>query len=294
MAAFYQWCAAGGSAREFYDMLIASPPCQTFSMAGHGAGRAALDEVLEAIRLGAYKDPAALRAFGELHDMRTALVLTPLAHVWRDRPRLVVLEQVPTVLPVWLAYADVMRDLGYSVDVDVLQAEQYGVPQTRKRAILVARRDGIAQLPAPTHSAFYPTDPDRLDPGVKKWVSIADAIGYTPEEAAGSTFTQNNKLAHQAVRRLDQPAPTVTAGHDSGNRGFIDEDGNFFVATVDQVQALQSYPPGFVWPCSKTKAMLQVGNAVPPLLAEAVLGALMQPAVAVAPAEPTLLDLVAA
>jgi DNA (cytosine-5)-methyltransferase 1 len=283
MAAFYKWCADGGSVREFYEMLIASPPCQTFSMAGHGAGRAALDEVLEAIRLHAYKDPAALRAFGEKHDMRTALVLTPLAHVWRDRPRLVALEQVPTVLPVWEACADVMRGLGYSVAVGVLQAEQYGVPQTRKRAILVARLDGEARLPEPTHSAFYPTDPERLDPGVKKWVSIAEALGYTDDEAAGSVFTQNNKLAHQAVRRLDQPAPTVTAGHDSGNRGFIDEDGNFFVATVEQVAALQSYPAGFAWAGSKTKTMLQIGNAVPPLLAETVLTALVQPAVAALP-----------
>ncbi|WNN95955.1 methyltransferase [Arthrobacter phage Hirko] len=284
MAAFYQWCAAGGSVREFYDMLIASPPCQTFSMAGHGAGRAALDEVIEAIRLGVYKDPAALKAFGELHDMRTALVLTPLAHVWRDRPRLVALEQVPTVLPVWEACADVMRELGYSVATAVLQAEQYGVPQTRKRAILVARLDGDVQLPAPTHSAFYPNDPARLDPGVKPWATIAEAVGFTAEEAAGSVFTQNNKLAHQAIRRLDQPAPTITAGHDSGNRGFIDEDGHFFVATVEQVQALQSYPPETVWPCSKTKAMLQIGNAVPPLLAEAVLASLLAPAVSAAAA----------
>ncbi len=242
MAAFYQWCADGGSVREFYDLLIASPPCQTFSLAGHGAGRAALDEVIEAIKLGAYKDPAALREFGEKHDMRTALVLTPLAHVWRDRPRLVALEQVPTVLPVWEACADVMRELGYSVKVEILNAEQYGVPQTRRRAILVARLDGEVQLPTPTHSRYYSRTPEKLDPGVKKWVSMAEALGWTADEAEGSTYTGNNKLAHQAVRTLDQPAPTVTAGHDSGNRGFIDEDGQFFVADVEQVAALQSYP----------------------------------------------------
>ena len=293
MAAFYQWCADGGSVREFYDMLIASPPCQTFSMAGHGKGRAALDEVIEAIRIGAYKDPQALRDFGDRHDPRTALVLTPLAHVWRDRPRLVVFEQVPTVLPAWEACAEIMRELGYSVKTEILNAEQYGVPQTRKRAILVARLDGEARLPAPTHSRFHVNEPARLDPGVKKWVSIAEVVGYTPEEAAGSVFTQNNKLAHQAVRRLDQPAPTVTAGHDSGNRGFIDEDGNFFIATVEQVQALQSYPGGFEWDCSKTKAMLQIGNAVPPLLAEAILEALVAAPVVALPEPQQVLEFAA-
>jgi DNA (cytosine-5)-methyltransferase 1 len=364
MAAFYKWVAAGGSVDEFYDMLIASPPCQTFSMAGNGAGRAALDEVIEAIKIGAFKDPAALRAFGEKHDMRTALVLTPLAHVWRDRPRLVALEQVPTVLPVWEACAEVMRELGYSVKVAVLNAEQYGVPQTRKRAILVARLDGEVQLPRPTHSRYYSRTPDKLDAGVKKWVSMAEALGWTKP---GVTFTQNNRQAHQARRAMDQPAPTVTAGHDSGNRGFIDGE-DFTIATPDEVAALQSYPSGlrsnygtggdaskrgertidqpaptltskadrnkwifrngnqvnaakrgadhpaptiafghnsgrvewvdgdlatkvsieeagalqtydepFIWCGAKTKQFLQIGNAVPPLLAEAILTALTAP-----------------
>ena len=280
-----------------YDLKISSPPCQTFSVAGAGAGRRALDEVIRAIQLHAYKDPAELLAFGEKHDMRTALVLTPLAYIWRDRPRLVALEQVPTVLPVWEAYAEIMAELGYSVKTAVLNAEQYGVPQTRRRAILVARLDGEVQLPKPTHSRYYSRTPDKLDPGVKKWVSMAEALGWGHEGPAPSIsgdpriaprgckhpkegcctnypgtpgrqfpegtvtvtvdeasalqtfprFTQNNKLTNQAVRPLTHPAPTVTAGHDSGNRGFLDEDGNLTVATPKQVAALQSYPESIVF-----------------------------------------------
>lgn len=132
-----------------YDILIASPPCQTFSMAGGGAGRRALDEVVGQIDARAYLDPEKLRAFGDEHDPRTALVLTPLAHVARDVPLHVVLEQVPPVLPVWERYADEMRRWGYSVWTGVLSAEQYGVPQTRKRAILIARADGVEAAPPP-------------------------------------------------------------------------------------------------------------------------------------------------
>jgi DNA (cytosine-5)-methyltransferase 1 len=258
-----------------YTLLIASPPCQTFSMAGHGVGRRALDDVIRAIDLHAYKDPQELLEFGREHDPRTALVLTPLAYIYRDRPQYVALEQVPTVLPVWEAYADVMRDWGYSVDTAVLQAEQYGVPQTRKRAILVARLNGEVSLPKPTHSRYYATKPEKLDGDVLPWASMADAIGWTAEEAEGSRFTQNNKLTNQAVRGLNQPAPTITAGHDSGNRGFFDPDGQFFKAAVAEVSALQSYPEGFKWQGAKTKQFLQIGNAVPPLLAEAVLTALI-------------------
>lgn len=167
-----------------YTLLIASPPCQTFSPAGKGAGRKALDQVLAAIRDGLYRDPVALHQLTVLLDPRTALVLTPLAHVYRDRPQYVVLEQVTPVLPVWEAYAAVMRELGYSVVTGILNAEQYGVPQTRRRAILIARRDGIAAgMPEPTHSKYYSQDPNRLDIGVAKWVSMAEALGFAGFEA---------------------------------------------------------------------------------------------------------------
>lgn len=205
-----------------YDILIASPPCQTFSMAGSGSGRAALDQVLDAIFYGSYKDAEKLRELGERTDMRTALVLTPLAHVYRDRPTYVTFEQVPPVLPVWEACAIVMRELGYSVWVGNLQAEQYGVPQTRKRAVLIARNDGeVAAPPTPTHSKYYQNEPSRLDIGVKPWVSMAEALG----NGGGYRLVSNNKLAHSAMRESHQPAPTITAGHDSANRVMIPSGG---------------------------------------------------------------------
>jgi DNA (cytosine-5)-methyltransferase 1 len=326
-----------------YGLLIASPPCQTFSLAGKGAGRAALDEVLEAIELHAYKDAAALLAFGEEHDMRTALVLTPLAYVWRDRPRLVAMEQVPTVLPVWEACAEVMREWGYEVKVEILNAEQYGVPQTRKRAILVARRGGPVNMPTPTHSRYYPRTPDKLDPGVRKWVSMAEALGW----GDASRTICHGVQKHSARRPMTEPAATIAFGHDSASVGFASvdvgdhlglraakRDGGFEPVTVEQAAILQSYPggrgltdrpsptitgggteaggaepiakyherytsspgwagstdrlttneaaalqsyppPPFIWCGTKTKQFLQIGNAVPPLLAEHILAALI-------------------
>lgn len=263
------WDSILAAPRGDYELLIASPPCQTFSLAGNGAGRRALSDVLAAIYSGAYKRPEELHALAEATDPRTALVMTPLAHVYRDRPTYVAFEQVPSVLPVWEACAEAMRELGYSVATGVVSSEQYGVPQTRKRAILVARADGKeARLPAPSHSRYHSTDPSRLDPDLPRWRSIADALGRGD---LNTRYTQNNKLAHQAVRRLSEPAPTVTAGHDSGNRGFLDDDGALTVATVAEVSALQSYPADFIWQGAKTKQLLQIGNAVPPLLAEAIL-----------------------
>lgn len=318
-----------------YGLLIASPPCQTFSLAGKGAGRAALDEVLEAIELHAYKDADALLRFGKQHDMRTALVLTPLAYVWRDRPRLVALEQVPTVLPVWEACADVMREWGYEVKVEILNAEQYGVPQTRKRAILVARRNGPVSMPKPTHSKYHITKPSKLDPGVLKWVGMAETLGWPVVDSTDVVFRNGNQ-AHAAKRNLRHPAPTIMFGARSnkvewmGAEAAKDPSASGRRVTAEEASALQSYPTmlrsnygtggdasnrgersaeqpaptltskadrnkwdgernmsadeasilqtyekPFTWCGTKTKQFLQIGNAVPPLLAEAILAALI-------------------
>jgi len=152
--------------------------CQTFSVAGKGSGRKALNDVLTAIAERRWTSIQSLKRLGEeVGDERTALVLTPLTYVNRFRPTYIAFEQVPAVLPVWEACAAVMRDMGYSVWTGYLHAEQYGVPQTRKRAYLIARSDGKeAQPPAPTHSRYYSRNPEKLDLGVKKWVSMAEGL----------------------------------------------------------------------------------------------------------------------
>ncbi len=182
---FFPWLV------PFHRLYIASPPCQTFSISGSGEGRAALGDVLAAINECRYEDPARLHELTTMMDPRTALVLTPLAHIFQHRPELVALEQVPEVLPVWHAYATVLRSLGYSVWVGILRAEQFGVPQTRKRAILMARLDGKVEPPAATHSRYYSTDPGRIDHGVEKWASMAEALGFG---------------------LIDRPSPTITGG----------------------------------------------------------------------------------
>lgn len=191
-----------------HDMLIASPPCQTFSVAGKGAGREALDEVLEMIADGAYKRGRWLRREAQERgfDDRTALVLTPLAYVWLFRPTFIALEQVPTVLPVWEAFAVELELMGYSVASGNLQAEQFGVPQTRKRAILVARNDGLeVRLPTPTHSKYHPRSPDRLDSGVLPWVSMAEALHFGLTERPSPTVTGGGGARRARANRQTQP-----------------------------------------------------------------------------------------
>lgn len=73
----------------------------------------------------------------------------------------------------------------------MVQAEQYGVAQTRKRAVLLARDAdmtadlGPARLPAPTHSRYHTRTPSRVDPGMPRWVSMAEALGWAETELVG-------------------------------------------------------------------------------------------------------------
>ena len=198
-----------------HDILIASPPCQTYSVAGNGAGREALDQVLSLVKNKVYHEGYNIQNITSRlnFDDRTALVLAPLAYVSRHRPKYVVMEQVPTVLPVWEAFAEEMREMGYSVWTGHLHAEQYGVPQTRKRAFLIARRDGEeAQPPVPTHSKYHTRNPDKLDDGLPFWVSMAEALGWTEDDTREmvSNYSNNGDAAVKGTRDSSQPSPTVT------------------------------------------------------------------------------------
>lgn len=292
-----------------YRLGIASPSCKRYSMAGNGAGRRALEHVLAGVRLygsGAVHEFAEMkRAIG---DEDAALTLEPLRIFLACEPQFIALEQVPAVLPVWEAYADVLRERGYSVACAVLNAEQYGVPQTRRRAVLIARRDGIeAVMPTPTHSRFHPSDPKRLDVGVKPWTTMAEALNL--DEAIEF---QQSKRANATVRQLDQPAPSVHSqrsmnmmwrmvsnygtGGDPAARGTRDSDqpsatvtskmDRFRVSgdgmavrnvTPEEAATLQTFPVGYPWQGNKGRVMEQIGNAVPPLLAEAILGQFPRP-----------------
>lgn len=220
--------------------LIASPPCQTFSAAGKGAGRKALDDVLRGIRDDYVSDLDHLWFLGaEVGDDRTALVLTPLHFALTGGYEWLAWEQVPTVLPVWEACAAKLRDEGWNTWTGLLHAEQYGVPQTRKRAFLFASRTAPVCAPRPTHSRYYSRTPDRLDMGVEKWVSMAEALGWglterpAPTVTGGGTETggaepiakiqerwasrgdwvlRSSNNAHAAIRPISHPASTVMFG----------------------------------------------------------------------------------
>lgn len=203
------------------DLLHASPTCRGFSTAGHGRGRQDFELLLSAVE-AAGEAPG--RTFGlvrrvreEANDRHSALTLEPLLWIAETGlPRFVTMEQTPTVLPVWEAYASTLRRWGYQVWTGNLHAEAYGVPQARRRAFLMARLGGAEVTPPPpTHSRYHPRTPEKMDPGVLPWVSMAEAMGWVGDRP---THLGDQSRSRGTVRPVDSPAPTLTASMD--NHGF--------------------------------------------------------------------------
>lgn len=298
--------------RDEYEGEIASPSCKRYSAAGNGAGRRALDQVLAGI--AHYAAGRVLHwdeAVQLVGDEDAALTLEPLRVALGSMPRFIVWEQVPAVLPVWKASASVLAERGYSTAVEVLNAERYGVPQTRRRAILVARRDGVpARMPTPTHSRYHLTNPTRLDPGVLPWVSMAEALGWSSDsivaakrmgsgmverhglrpdrplttpsftirasaggmEPGGFRWQLRNNQPKACVRSGDQPSGTLFFGARANWAGWEQRDGTLIRKMLpEEAAALQAYPAGFPFQGGKSRVMEQIGNAVPPKLALAIL-----------------------
>lgn len=169
---------------------IFSPPCQAWSRAGKGLGLVDQPLVRQAVTDLARGRDTRAELLAQCRDKRSLLAAEPVRWLRDLRPEWVAMEEVPDVLPLFRQIAEVLRGWGYSVWVGVLNAADYGVPQTRRRAILIASRARRVSAPEPTH-AEQAEDAGLFGPGRARWVSMAEALGW------GAT---------------DRTAPTVTAG----------------------------------------------------------------------------------
>jgi len=236
-------CDVSGYPTEVFEGawgIIASPPCTDFSMAGKRAG----------VKGGTGR-----------------LVYEVLRWVGDLRPTWVACEQVPPVLPIWEEFAEVMQGWGYSTWCGVLNAADYGVPQTRKRAILIGSREREVGEPKKMR-------------GKEEWVTMADALGW--ETGAVVTTRGDRKTSGGNRFSADRPSWCLTektrswvwttpATTMAGNY----DDRTAIKLTVDEAAALQTFPVGYPFtPGSrggKSKQFEQIGNAVPPLLAANVI-----------------------
>lgn len=226
--------------------LIASPPCQAWSMAGKRKGehdRAACHQLAD--RMAGGDDSL---DWTEWEDERSPLVCQPVRWVRDLRPEWVALEEVPAVAGLWEHFARIFRGWGYSVWTGDLNSADYGVPQTRERRILMAIASWlhvpgyVIQPPEPTHSRDG-DEGDLFGARRLKWVSMAEGLGpdwvpefvNTPREspaAAGRGHWDprpderppvyvNGNQPNAGRRSFDEPAPTILFGHRSNDVRWV-------------------------------------------------------------------------
>lgn len=333
--------------------LIGSPPCQAYSSAGKKLGRLDQPHVVACAHELAAGNDTRTAHLQACRDERSLLTVEPLRWALALRPRWIALEQVPGVLGLWTLFAQLLAGHGYRSAVGVLSAEQYGVPQTRKRCFLIASLDGPVELPVATHRSYNPRRPDHQVPGEERlvpWVSMARALGW-PMTAVTYTNCQTNsgRRPRGLVRAADRPSRTVDSmvgvwtvetptaatpdGMDTRQKGSrvrdvgcpsptltcsglskrtavwtlgrpattVMTDGKIqppghkrnrhdppgrypgraskrvLRITVEQAAILQGFRPDYPWQGSRTRQFLQIGNAVCPPVAQAVLREAIRP-----------------
>jgi DNA (cytosine-5)-methyltransferase 1 len=118
--------------------------------------------------------------------------------------------------------------------------------------------------------------------------STRPAPTITGQGAGGQIVLRASNMANAAIRRADEPAPTLVFAHAGNDVRFYPEHATergvperastrspeSRLITIPEAAILQSFPADYPWSGSRTKAGEQVGNAIPPLLAAHILAAL--------------------
>ena len=169
------------------------------------------------------------------------------------------------------------RAIGYEMNVALLCAADYYVPQKRERVIFIANRIG--------RKNFHPK-PMLTE---KEYITVAQSIGDLVDEPENKHFNHEfTKHSSKMIERLsklkegegvypqyreswrrcywNEPSPTIKENH----RGVCVHPKLPRVMTVRELARLQSFPDDFIFEGSKTKQLVQIGNAVPVLLGKAI------------------------
>jgi DNA (cytosine-5)-methyltransferase 1 len=273
------------------NVLVGGPPCQGFSLLN--------------------RDAVGFERRGLWQEYLRALK--------RIDPDAFVMENVPELLRS-AEYAEFKKRaerLDYRVEGEVLNAADYGVPQRRRRAIVIGIRSGAVPWPRQTH-AEHPSPADPYEP----WVSFREAVAGLPLRPDGKDWHRARNPRPESVRRYkavprdggdrfamqrnldraglqnlvprcwrdkptgttdvfgrlwwDRPAYTIRTEFFKPEKGRYLHPSAHRPITVREAARCMSFPDDFALPEQQamTSVARQVGNAVPPLLAQRIAEAL--------------------
>ncbi len=232
------------------DILIGGFPCQEFSLCGPRRG---------------------------LQSDRGKLYKSMVRYAKTHRPKIIVAENVANLLYInggW-DFSVIKKEFsrtGYRCIEWVVNAADYGVPQNRNRVFVIFIRNDIKsspQRPTETHLDCWRTtewaisDLERVDDE-----SIPNQSQYFKAAVASGGHGQGDEIS-----KRDGPSYTIRANAKSRIQFHYSLSRRL---TVRECARIQTFPDSFKFPFAATESVMQIGNAVPPVLANAVMRSVLE------------------
>lgn len=295
------------------DVIIGGPPCQAYSLVGRS------------------RDPNRMNG-----DKRNFLFRYYAKFLIRYKPKYFVFENVLGLLTAGNAkylneMLELFEEIGYSADMKVLNAEEYGVLQKRRRVIIIGRK-GKTKFQFPElqkmennwqtkRDLFF--DLPYLKPGQElevvgytknineylKKTETRNGINYTTQHitrnhndrdleiyslAIDKWLNDRQRLKYNDIPKrlqthknteafLDRYKVIDPTGHSHTVVAHIAKDGHYYIypdlnqvrsISVREAARIQSFPDNYFFEGGRTAAFKQIGNAVPPLMAEKIAASL--------------------
>lgn len=275
-------------------VIIACPPCQGFS--------------------------TARRKSEGMSDPRNTLIYEFLRLLEEVKPYAFVMENVPGLAngigkPIFLNILQRLKELGYYTVHGIVDTADYGVPQRRKRLVLLGTNDPKIRLTFPKQTN---QDPDLTDRYLDSWNTVRSAIEDLPAIRAGEKSKNDqlhraSRLAEINLRRMantphdgggrlswpeelilechkkitgykdiygrmkwDYPSPTITGGCVMISKGRFGHPEQDRAISLREAARLQTFPDSYIFAGNVGQIAAQLGNAVPPLLTKRIAESLAQ------------------